>query len=113
MGTHDVFIADIVSVSCDEAILDDAGKICFDKAGLLAYAHGEYFALGEKVGKFGFSTKKPVANKPSQKKPTSADNKPKGTPVAKNAEPSENKKRPFYLDAPRGKGNKNKGGKKR
>ena len=61
MGTHDVFIADIVSVSCDESLLDGNGKIRFDKAGLLAYAHGEYFALGEKVGKFGFSTKKESA----------------------------------------------------
>ena len=68
MGTHDVFISDIVSVSCDESILDDDGKIRFDKAGLLAYAHGEYYALGEKVGKFGFSTKKPSANKSAQKK---------------------------------------------
>lgn len=57
MGTHDVFIADIVSVSCDEAILDSEGRMCFDKADLLAYAHGEYFSLGEKVGVFGFSTK--------------------------------------------------------
>jgi flavin reductase (DIM6/NTAB) family NADH-FMN oxidoreductase RutF len=113
MGTHDVFIADIVSVSCDEAILDDDGKICFDKAGLLAYAHGEYFALGEKVGKFGFSTKKASSNKSQQKKPAGAGNKPKGVPVTKNTESEENKKRPFYLDAPRGKSNKNKGGKKR
>lgn len=60
MGTHDVFIADIVSVSADESILDDNGRICFDKADLLAYAHGEYFALGEKLGTFGFSTKKPM-----------------------------------------------------
>lgn len=58
MGTHDVFVADIVGVSCDEEILDDKGKIRFDRAGLLAYAHGEYFALGKKVGEFGFSTHK-------------------------------------------------------
>ena len=67
MGTHDVFIADIVGVSCDDSILDDAGRMCFEKANLLAYAHGEYFALGEKVGKFGFSTDK-SAGKKSQKK---------------------------------------------
>lgn len=65
MGTHDVFIADIVGVSCDEAMLDDMGRLCYDKVNLLAYAHGEYFALGEKVGRFGFSTdkKKPAGNK--------------------------------------------------
>lgn len=106
MGTHDVFIADIVSVSCDESILDESGKIRFDKAGLLAYAHGEYFALGEKVGKFGFSTKKP--EKTTQKKRTApAKDKPKAE------EPTENKKRPFYLDAPRGKGKPHGKGKKR
>lgn len=56
-GTHHIFMADIVSVSCREDIIKD-GKISLDKAGLLAYAHGEYFALGKKVGKFGFSATK-------------------------------------------------------
>lgn len=56
-GSHDCFVADIVSVSCREDILEE-GRICYDKADLLAYAHGEYFALGEKLGKFGFSTDK-------------------------------------------------------
>ena len=54
-GTHDVFMADIVNVSCDESLLDEKGKICFDRAALMAYAHGEYYSLGEKIGKFGFS----------------------------------------------------------
>ena len=57
MGSHDVFMADIVSVSCREDVMEE-GRICYDKADLLAYAHGEYFALGEKLGKFGFSTDK-------------------------------------------------------
>lgn len=56
-GTHDIFMADILSVSCSEKILD-GGRIALDKAGLLTYAHGEYFAVGEKLGKFGFSTNK-------------------------------------------------------
>ena len=55
-GTHDVFMADIVNVSCDDSILDASGRICFDKAGLMAYAHGEYYSLGEKIGKFGVDT---------------------------------------------------------
>ena len=67
MGTHDVFIADILGVSCDDSILDADGRLCFEKANLLAYAHGEYFALGEKVGKFGFSTDKKGSAKPTQK----------------------------------------------
>ena len=58
MGTHDVFMADIVSVSCDESIIDKSGKIRYDKADLLAYVHGEYFRLGDKLGRFGFSTDK-------------------------------------------------------
>ena len=61
-GTHDVFIADIVNVSCDESILDEKGRICFEKADLMAYAHGEYFALGETLGKFGFSAAKDTKN---------------------------------------------------
>lgn len=62
-GTHDIFMADIVNVSCDEKILDEKGRICYDRAGLLAYSHGEYFALGRKVGKFGFSTDKKSKSK--------------------------------------------------
>ena len=63
MGTHDVFMADIVSVSCREDLMDDKGRICLDKAGLISYAHGEYFSLGRKVGSFGFSAAKKRTNK--------------------------------------------------
>ena len=63
-GTHDIFMADIVNVSCDGEIIDGQGKIRFDKAGLIAYSHGEYYALGKKVGRFGFSTDKKKTKKP-------------------------------------------------
>ena len=69
-GTHDIFMADIVNVSCDEELLDENGRMCFEKAGLIAYSHGEYYALGRKVGKFGFSTdkkKKPHGKRVSAK----------------------------------------------
>ncbi len=66
MGSHDVFMADIVSVSCDESIIDGGGKIRFDRADLLAYAHGEYYTLGEVVGRFGFSTDKEKDGRPSR-----------------------------------------------
>lgn len=113
MGTHDVFIADIVSVSADESIIDEAGKIRFDKAGLMAYAHGEYFALGEKLGSFGFSTKKPSGKKNTHSKNTT-EKKDKAVPVSRKTDTKEDKKRPFYLDAPRGKGTKSRGkGKKK
>lgn len=84
MGSHDVFIADIVSVSCHEDILDSDGKMHFERADLLAYAHGEYYSLGERVGRFGFSTDKPK----------------------KTAEKSSDGKKPFYENAPRGKDKK-------
>ena len=58
LGSHDMFIADIVSVGVDESLLDSEGKLHLDKAKLTAFAHGEYFALGRKVGTFGFSVKK-------------------------------------------------------
>lgn len=57
-GTHDIFLADIVNVSCREDIMDENGRIRLDKAGLITYAHGEYSALGKKIGKFGFSAAK-------------------------------------------------------
>ena len=54
MGSHDVFIADILSVSCHDSIIDVDGKMHYEKADLLAYAHGEYYTLGEIVGRVGF-----------------------------------------------------------
>ena len=58
LGSHDLFIADIAAVYADAALLDDKGKLHMEKADLLAYVHGEYFALGKKIGSFGFSVKK-------------------------------------------------------
>ncbi len=58
LGSHDMFLADILSTRVDEALLDKDGKLRLDKAGLMAFAHGEYFELGKKIGYFGFSTKK-------------------------------------------------------
>jgi flavin reductase (DIM6/NTAB) family NADH-FMN oxidoreductase RutF len=57
-GTHDLFLAEVVGVDVEESLLDDAGKLCLDRAGLAAFAHGEYFALGDVIGKFGFSVAK-------------------------------------------------------
>ena len=67
LGTHDMFIADIVSVRADEKLLDEKGKLCMERADLAAFAHGEYFALGKKIGQFGFSAVK-KKKKPSHKK---------------------------------------------
>ncbi len=58
LGSHDMFMADIVSVHVDDALIGDDGKLRLDRAHLAAFAHGEYFALGKKIGKFGFSAVK-------------------------------------------------------
>ena len=58
LGSHDMFIADIVAVDAARELLDEKGRLRLDKAGLLAYSHGEYFALGKKLGRFGYSVRK-------------------------------------------------------
>jgi flavin reductase (DIM6/NTAB) family NADH-FMN oxidoreductase RutF len=68
MGTHDLFLADILSVTVEESLLDEAGKLHMERAGLLAYLHGDYYTLGRRVGKFGFSAVKKKKHKESGKK---------------------------------------------
>lgn len=58
LGSHDMFIADIVAVAADESIIDEKGRLMLERADLMAYAHGDYFALGKKIGDFGFSVRK-------------------------------------------------------
>ena len=58
LGSHDMFIARVVAVQVDEKYLDENGKFDLNKAGLLAYSHGEYLSLGEKLGSFGYSVRK-------------------------------------------------------
>ena len=58
MGSHDVFISEIISVSADERLFDCNGKLRLERANLLAFGHGEYYALGKRVGVFGFSAVK-------------------------------------------------------
>lgn len=67
MGSHDMFVADIVAVYADEELLDEKGALHVERADLCAYAHGEYFALGKRIGKFGFSATK-KKRKPYTKK---------------------------------------------
>lgn len=57
-GTHDMFLAEVLAVHVDEAYLNAKGALDLQKANLIAYAHGFYFALGKKLGKFGFSVEK-------------------------------------------------------
>ena len=58
LGSHDMFIAEVVGVSIDEEYLDEKGKFHLNDTGLVTYSHGEYFTLGEKVGSFGYSVRK-------------------------------------------------------
>lgn len=58
LGTHDMFLADVLNVRVDADLLDDNGKFNLEEAGLIAYVHGHYYSLGEMIGKFGFSVKK-------------------------------------------------------
>ena len=57
-GSHDLFFADIVGVYAEEGLMDEKGKLHLERADLCAYAHGEYFALGKRLGVFGFSAAK-------------------------------------------------------
>jgi len=71
LGSHDMFLADIVAVDVDPRYVDEKGALHMEKAGLLAYAHGAYFGLGKQLGTFGFSVrKKPLkkGRKPVKKK---------------------------------------------
>ena len=59
LGTHDMFIADVMNVLADTRYIDpNTGEFDLKKAKLLAYSHGEYFKLGERIGNFGWSVKK-------------------------------------------------------
>lgn len=50
LGSHDMFLAEVLGVTVDEKYMDENGKFHLNDAGLVAYSHGEYFELGEKLG---------------------------------------------------------------
>ena len=58
LGSHDMFLAEITGITVDEAYMDETGKFDLSATDLIAYSHGEYFGLGKKIGKFGYSVKK-------------------------------------------------------
>lgn len=57
LGSHHMFLAEVLAVQVDEAYLQESGKFELNSTGLIAYSHGEYFSLGESKGKFGWSVK--------------------------------------------------------
>lgn len=68
LGSHEMFLAEIVAVQVDSSLVDENGRLNLGKCNLAAYAHGEYFALGKRIGTFGFSVKKRRRGPPSRKK---------------------------------------------
>ena len=58
LGSHHMFIADVVGVIVDDKYMDEKNKFNINETGLVMYSHGEYFAMGEKLGKFGYSIQK-------------------------------------------------------
>lgn len=60
LGSHDMFLAEVVNVLADDRYIDPAsGRLDLERAGMTAYCHGEYFRLGEALGHFGWSVRKP------------------------------------------------------
>ncbi len=58
LGSHDLFLAEVVGVTVNSRYMDERGKFHLNDAGLISYSHGEYFELGKKLGSFGYSVKK-------------------------------------------------------
>ncbi len=59
LGSHDMFIADVVNLIVDDSLTDpETGRFRLEKAGLLNYSHGHYYCQGRPLGSFGFSVKK-------------------------------------------------------
>ena len=67
LGSHDMFLADIVAVDVEEELIGSDGKLHLERAGLIAYAHGDYYELGKRLGSFGYSVAK-KKKKPQGKK---------------------------------------------
>jgi hypothetical protein len=60
LGSHHMFIAEVVNVMVDDRFIDpDTGAFDMKKANLIAYMHGNYYKIGELIGKFGWSVEKP------------------------------------------------------
>ena len=58
LGSHTMFLAEVAGVTADDRYLDETGRFDINGTGLIMYSHGEYFGLGRKLGKFGYSVQK-------------------------------------------------------
>ena len=61
-------VKQIIPLDVEERLLDETGKLHLEKAGLMAYSHGEYFAMGKKIGSFGYSVRKKRPKNPTGKR---------------------------------------------
>ena len=77
LGSHHMFLAQVVAVSVDEAYMDENGRFDLNASGLIAYSHGQYRELGENLGGFGFSVQKNAkkSGKPPVKRNRQKDNR--------------------------------------
>lgn len=96
LGSHEMFLAEVVAVSVDRRLMDEQGVLHLEQADLVAYNHGGYFALGECLGTFGYSVKKVTASKGGRaKKPpvqkAKMDTAPQG---GKKQQPAKGQDRP-------------------
>ena len=67
LGSHDMFLAEILSIDADESYIDEKGAFDITKCNLITYANGKYFTLGKKIGKFGYSVAKKQNKKENHK----------------------------------------------
>ena len=58
LGSHDMFLAEVAAVDIDPVYMDKKGRFDLNRTGLVTYSHGEYYALGKKLGTFGYSVRK-------------------------------------------------------
>ncbi|PKM95295.1 MAG: flavin reductase family protein [Firmicutes bacterium HGW-Firmicutes-1] len=63
LGSHDLFIAEVVAVHVDDAYMDQNEKFHLNQSNPLCYSHGHYFGLGKSLGSFGYSVKKKGSKK--------------------------------------------------
>ncbi len=67
LGSHTMFVGEVVNVTVEDSYMSDSGKFELNHTGLVTYSHGEYFLLGEKLGKFGYSVQKKKERKKAKK----------------------------------------------
>ena len=65
LGSHTLFLADIVAVQVAADLVNPAGRLMLEHAGLITYAHGQYYALGKALGSFGFAVRRSQSRRPS------------------------------------------------